>query len=44
MIGDNSAYRKYALFVRLCREEKAHTYDKWIYHQLCAAAQSASGH
>jgi hypothetical protein len=31
---DNSAYRKYALFVRLCREEKAQAYVKWIYHSL----------
>jgi hypothetical protein len=32
--GVNSPYRKYAPFIRLCREEKAQTYDKWIYHSL----------
>jgi hypothetical protein len=33
MIVDNSPYRKYALFVRLCREEKAQTYVKGISRQ-----------
>lgn len=29
-----SRYREYAPFVRHWHEEKAHTYDKGIYHQL----------
>jgi hypothetical protein len=34
--SDNSTYRKYALFVHLCREEKEQTYVKGIYRSLSA--------
>jgi len=36
VVGVNSPYRKYALFVCLCREEKAQTYVKWIFRQSFA--------
>jgi hypothetical protein len=43
MIADNSTCRKYALFVRLCREEKAQTCVKWISRQLHGVIRPGSG-
>jgi SAM-dependent methyltransferase len=40
MTGVNSPYRKYALFIRLCREEKAQTCVKWISHSLSPRASA----
>jgi hypothetical protein len=43
-IDDNSTYRKYAPFLRRRDEQKAQTYDKWIYQQLSKNARVGGQH